>query len=239
MQSETSRLVLNELERCENLSATEIQEFVSRLRQAIRREYQAQAVRLKRQNLSTNLSTELSTELSTNLSTMHKEERSEKENLPPTPPIREKAKKEETLPVGSAARAHARGDVPPLEEALAASPIVGVPLSYIRWWHNEMTARDWTSTDGRSIGRLNWRAVLRAWYLHGDAKEIAAAKELERARAPVCRSSDPKDWILCIERCAHAANGRCRRGITTPPQLQSRPHPPEECSLFSGKEVAR
>ena len=230
MQSETSLLVLNELERCENLSATEIQEFVSRLRQAIRREYQAQAVRLKRQNLST--------ELSTNLSTMRKEERSEKENLPPTPPIREKAKKEETLPVGSAARAHARGDVPSLEEALAASPIVGVPLSYIRWWHNEMTARDWTSTDGRSIGRLNWRAVLRAWYLHGDAKEIAAAKELERARAPVCRSN-PKDWILCIERCAHAANGRCRRGITTPPQLQSRPHPPEECSLFSGKEVAR
>ena len=218
------------MERRESLSATEIQEFVSRLRQAIRREYQAQAVRLKRQNLST--------ELSTNLSTMRKEERSEKENLPPTPPIREKAKKEETLPVGSAARAHARGDVPSLEEALAASPIVGVPLSYIRWWHNEMTARDWTSTDGRSIGRLNWRAVLRAWYLHGDAKEIAAAKELERARAPVCRS-DPKDWILCIERCAHAANGRCRRGITTPPQLQSRPHPPEECSLFSGKEVAR
>ena len=231
MQSETSRLVLNELERCENLSATEIQEFVSRLRQAIRREYQAQAVRLKRQNLSTNLSTELST--------MRKEERSEKENLPPTPPIREKAKKEETLPVGSAARAHARGDVPSLEEALAASPIVGVPLSYIRWWHNEMTARDWTSTDGRSIGRLNWRAVLRAWYLHGDAKEIAAAKELERARAPVCRSSDPKDWILCVERCAHAANGCCQRGITTPPQLQSRPHPPEECRLFSGKEVAR
>ena len=226
MQSETSRLVLNELERCENLSATEIQEFVSRLRQAIRREYQAQAVRLKRQNLSTNLST------------MHKEERTEKENLPPTPPIREKGKKEETLPVGSAARAHARGDVPSLEEALAASPIVGVPLSYIRWWHNEMTARDWTSTDGRSIGRLNWRAVLRAWYLHGDAKEIAAAKELERARAPVCRSN-PKDWILCIERCAHAANGCCRRGITTPPQLQSRPHPPEECRLFSGKEVVR
>ena len=227
MQSETSRLVLNELERCENLSATEIQEFVSRLRQAIRREYQAQAVRLKRQNLSTNLST------------MRKEERSEKENLSPTPPIREKAKKEETLPVGSAARAHARGDVPSLEEALAASPIVGVPLSYIRWWHNEMTARDWTSTDGRSIGRINWRAVLRAWYLHGDAKEIAAAKELERARAPVCRSSNPKDWILCIERCAHAANGCCQRGITTPPQLQSRPHPPEECRLFSGKEVAR
>ena len=227
MQSETSRLVLNELERCENLSATEIQEFVSRLRQAIRREYQAQAVRLKRPNLSTNLST------------LRTEERSEKENLSPTPPIREKAKKEETLPVGSAARAHARGDVPSLEEALAASPIVGVPLSYIRWWHNEMTARDWTWTDGRSIGRLNWRAVLRAWYLHGDAKEIAAAKELERARAPVCRSFDPKDWILCIERCAHAANGRCRRGITTPPQLQSRPHPPEECSLFSGKEVAR
>jgi hypothetical protein len=112
MQSETSRLVLNELERCENLSATEIQEFVSRLRQAIRREYQAQAVRLKRQNLSTNLSTELST----NLSTMHKEERSEKENLPPTPPIREKGKKEEMPPAAATRASRVRGECPSWEQ---------------------------------------------------------------------------------------------------------------------------
>ena len=108
MQSETSRLVLNELERCENLSATEIQEFVSRLRQAIRREYQAQAVRLKRQNLSTNLSTELST--------MHKEERTEKENLPPTPPIREKGKKEEMPPAAATRASRVREDRPSREQ---------------------------------------------------------------------------------------------------------------------------
>ena len=104
MQSETSRLVLNELERCENLSATEIQEFVSRLRQAIRREYQAQAVRLKRQNLSTNLST------------MHKEERTEKENLPPTPPIREKGKKEEMPPAAATRASRVRGECPSWEQ---------------------------------------------------------------------------------------------------------------------------
>ena len=104
MQSETSRLVLNELERCENLSATEIQEFVSRLRQAIRREYQAQAVRLKRQNLSTNLST------------MRKEERTEKENLPPTPPIREKGKKEEMPPAAATRASRVRGECPSWEQ---------------------------------------------------------------------------------------------------------------------------
>ena len=96
------------MERRESLSATEIQEFVSRLRQAIRREYQAQAIRLKRQNLST--------ELSTNLSTMRKEERSEKENLPPTPPIREKGKKEE-MPSAAATRAsRVRGESPSWEQ---------------------------------------------------------------------------------------------------------------------------
>ena len=237
----SSRLILNEMERLESLSGQELKNYISELRDALYHKRKAMNVRefpLREKLNEVTKAVTTVTEAVTEAVMPDKEERSEKENLPPTPPIRETAKKEETLPVGSAARAHARGDVPSLEEALAASPIVGVPLSYIRWWHNEMTARDWTSTDGRSIGRLNWRAVLRAWYLHGDAKEIAAAKELERVRAPVCRSN-PKDWILCIERCAYAANGCCRRGITTPPQLQSRPHPPEECRLFSGKEVAR
>ena len=239
---ETIPEILAELYQEQALEKGQILNYANRLSLSWKREKDAARSRLYRLNKKSGVTDSVTQNVTQDVTesvTPYKEERTEKENLPPTPPIREKAKKEETLPVGSAARAHARGDVPSLEEALAASPIVGVPLSYIRWWHNEMTARDWTSTDGRSIGRLNWRAVLRAWYLHGDAKEIAAAKELERARAPVCRSSNPKDWILCIERCAHAANGCCQRGITTPPQLQSRPHPPEECRLFSGKEVAR
>ena len=92
------------MERCESLSATEIQEFVSRLRQAIRREYQAQTVRLKRQNLSTELST------------MRKEERSEKENLPPTPPIREKGTKEEMPPAAATRASRVRGECPSWEQ---------------------------------------------------------------------------------------------------------------------------
>jgi hypothetical protein len=76
-----------------------------------------------------------------NLSPSTKEERSEKENLPPTPPIREKGKKEENAhPSGvRAARAHAREDVPDLSTVLA--PKTGVSEEYAKWWHSEMTSK--------------------------------------------------------------------------------------------------
>jgi hypothetical protein len=192
MQSESSRLVLNELERCENLSATEIQEFVSRLRQAIRREYQAQAVRLKRQNLST--------ELSTNLSTIRKEERSEKENLPPTPPIREKAKKEENAsPIGSAAarasvhmRVREANQIPTWEMVVsrAKSTIGCNNIAWLREWFNEMNCAAWCDGDGNPIH--NWgRALGIAWrYKDVDAArrdpsrfQKPVDKELEEAQA--------------------------------------------------------
>lgn len=160
MQSETSRLVLNELERRESLTATEIQEFVSRLRQAIRREYQAQAVRLKRQNLSTNLSTELST----NLSTMHKEERTEKENLPPTPPIREKGKKEEMPPAAATRASRVRGECPSWEQVKerAEVSLKCRDFDWLREWFAEQECSAWHDGNGNPI--RNWgRALAIAW----------------------------------------------------------------------------
>ena len=159
MQSETSRLVLNELERCENLSATEIQEFVSRLRQAIRREYQAQAVRLKRQNLSTNLST------------MRKEERSEKENLPPTPPIREKGKKEEMPPAAATRASRVRGECPSWEQVKerAEVSLKCRDFDWLREWFAEQECSAWH--DGNGNPMRNWgRALAIAWrYREVDA----------------------------------------------------------------------
>ena len=155
MQNETSRLVLNELERCENLSATEIHEFVSRLRQAIRREYQAQAVRLKRQNLST----------------MRKEERSEKENLPPTPPIREKGKKEEMPPAAATRASRVRGECPSWEQVKerAEVSLKCRDFDWLREWFAEQECSAWH--DGNGNPMRNWgRALAIAWrYREVDA----------------------------------------------------------------------
>ena len=142
------------MERRESLSATEIQEFVSRLRQAIRREYQAQAVRLKRENLSTNLSTELST----NLSTMRKEERSEKENLPPTPPIREKAKKEEMPPAAATRASRVRGECPSWEQVKERAEVSSKcrDFDWLREWFAEQECSAWH--DGNGNPMRNWES---------------------------------------------------------------------------------
>ena len=47
---------------------------------------------------------------------MRKEERSEKENLPPTPPIREKGKKEEMPPAAATRASRVRGECPSWEQ---------------------------------------------------------------------------------------------------------------------------
>ena len=164
MQKETSRLVLNELERRESLTPSEIQDFVNRLRQAIRREYQAQAIRLKRQNLSTNLSTKLSTELSTNLSTKRKEERSEKENLPPTPPIREKGKKEEMPPAAATRASRVCGECPSWEQVKerAEVSLKCRDFDWLREWFAEQECSAWH--DGNGNPMRNWgRALAIAW----------------------------------------------------------------------------
>ena len=177
MQSETSRLVLNELERRESLTATEIQEFVSRLRQAIRREYQAQAVRLKRQNLST--------ELSTNLSTMRKEERTEKENLPPTPPIREKGKKEEMPPAAATRASRVRGECPSWEQVKerAEVSLKCRDFDWLREWFAEQECSAWH--DGNGNPMRNWgRALAIAWrYREVDAARRDPERRFADGRA--------------------------------------------------------
>lgn len=173
MQKETSRLVLNELERRVSLTSSEIQDFVNRLRQAIRREYQAQAVRLKRQNLSTNLST------------MRNEERSEKENLPPTPPIREKGKKEEMPPAAATRASRVRGECPSWEQVKerAEVSLKCRDFDWLREWFAEQECSAWH--DGNGNPMRNWgRALAIAWrYREVDAARRDPERRFADGRA--------------------------------------------------------
>ena len=104
-----------------SLDRGHILNYSNRLSAAWRREKDAVRSRIYRFNQKpsvTNTVTETVTNTVTDGVTQQKEERITKENLPPTPPIREKNKKEENAhPSGvRAARAHAREDVPDLAE---------------------------------------------------------------------------------------------------------------------------
>ena len=238
----SSRLILNEMERLASLSGDELKSYISELRAALRREYQAHNKRLHRLYPQ---GENLSPKVSPNLSPFTKEERREKENLPPTPPIREKAKKEENAhPSGvRAARALAREDVPDLATVLALAPNTGVSDEYARWWHSEMTARDWTSPNGSRITLANWRSVMRAWYLRRNDAEVDAAKRMAIRLIlprPTKMSGYPlAAWDLCRERCANCGKSGCKVGIPTPPPSENPPRPPEECHKFAriGKEA--
>ena len=245
----SSRLILNEMERLASLSGDELKSYIRELRTALRREYKAHNKRIHRlypqgENLSPELSPKLSPIVSPNLSPSTKEEKSEKENFPPTPPLREKAKKEENAhPSGvRAARALAREDVPDLATVLALAPETGVSEDYARWWHSEMTARDWTSPNGSRITLANWRSVMRAWYLRRNDAEVDAAKRMA-IRLILPPFSKPKysieAWELCRERCTNCGKKGCKVGIPTPPPSENPPRPPEECHKFVriGKEA--
>lgn len=233
----SSRLILNEMERLASLSGDELKSYISELRAAISRERKAMNVREFR--LREKLKTVTETV------TSDKEERSEKENLPPTPPLREKAKKEENAhPSGvRAARAHAREDVPDLATVLALAPATGVIDEYARWWHSEMTARDWTMPNGSRITLANWRSVMRTWYLRRNDAEVDAAKRMAIRLIlprPTKKSGYPLEaWDLCRERCANCGETGCKLGIITPPPSENPPRPPEECHKFLriGKEA--
>ena len=99
----SSRLILNEMERLESLSGRELQNYISELRDALYHERKAMNVREFRLREKLNEVTKAVTETVT----QQKEEKSEKENLPPTPPIKEKGKKEE-MPPAAATRASLR-----------------------------------------------------------------------------------------------------------------------------------
>ena len=120
----SSRLILNEIERLASLSGDELKSYISELRAALRREHKAHDTRLRRLYNKPS-STQTATETATQIATSTKEERSEKENLPPTPPIREKGKKEETLTYVSVPRSRAHAHTQ------------GMPHSPERRWRDE------------------------------------------------------------------------------------------------------
>ena len=94
---ETIPEIIAELEQVQALDRSQILEYRKRLSDAWRREKDATRSRVYRLNKKsrtlntvTNTVTESVTNTVTNTVTQDKEERTEKENLPPTPPIREK-----------------------------------------------------------------------------------------------------------------------------------------------------
>ena len=222
-----------------SLDRGHILNYSNRLSAAWRREKDAVRSRIYRFNQKPSV-----TNTVTDGVTQPKEKRITKENLPPTPPIREKNKKEENAhPSGvRAARAHAREDVPDLATVLSLAPETGVSEEYARWWHSEMTARDWTSPNGSRITLANWRSVMRAWYLRRNDAEVDAAKRMA-IRLILPPISKPKysieAWDLCRERCANCGKSGCKVGIATPPPSENPPRPPEECHKFIriGKEA--
>ena len=125
------------------------------------------------------------------------------------------------------------GDVPSLQETVAvATGSMGVSEEFARWWHGEMTARDWTNTDGTTIGRRNWRPVLKAWWNNRRDGEMREINEAARASKERERVYSPADWGLCRERCAKCGEHGCTAGAKVPPQFWTPPQQPEQCPRF-------
>ena len=125
------------------------------------------------------------------LTTQQKEERSEKENLPPTPPLREKGKKEENAsPIGSAvarASVHARvreANVIPTWEMILSRAKTTIGCNNIAWlreWFNEMNCANWCDGDGNPIH--NWGRALGIAWRYKDVD--AARRDPSRFQKPV------------------------------------------------------
>lgn len=124
-----------------------------------------------------------------------------------------------------------RGDIPELKTVVTvATTAMGVPEYYARWWYAEMMARDWTDTQGRMIGNRNWRSVLKSWYNRAKPDELARIESEAKAAKKSAPNVEPKDWVLCAERCANYRKGfKCAAGCKIPPPKTANPHPPEEC----------
>ena len=184
----SSRLILNEMERLASLSGDELKSYISELRAALRREYQAHNKRLHRLYPQ---GENLSPKVSPNLSPSTKEERITKENLPPTPPIREKNKKEENAsPIGSAAarasvqaRVREANVIPTWEMVLTrAKTTIGCNnIAWLKEWFNEMNCANWCDGDGNPIH--NWGRALGIAWRYKDVD--AARRDPSRFQKPV------------------------------------------------------
>ena len=168
----SSRLILNEMERLGSLSGDELKNYISELRAALRREYKALYCRVHRlYSEGQKLSSEVSSEMSSEMSSSDKEERTEKENLPPTPPIREKGKKEEMPPAAATRASRVRGECPSWEQGKerAEVSLKCRDFDWLREWFAEQECSAWH--DGNGNPMRNWgRALAIAWrYREVDA----------------------------------------------------------------------
>jgi hypothetical protein len=125
-----------------------------------------------------------------------------------------------------------RVGIPTEKTVLAAVTAMGVTEAFARWWYREMTARDWTNTNGSRITNLNWRPTLKAWFNRAKPEELAECGRQEAKRRETTRHFAAEDWALCAERCARFRDGRCTAGAKVPPNCQKPPMPPEECKGF-------
>ena len=137
------------------------------------------------------ISPEVSREMKDTSPLITKEERITKENLPPTPPIREKGKKEENAsPIGSAAarasvlsRVREANQIPTWEMVVTrAKTTIGCNnIAWLREWFNEMNCANWCDGDGNPIH--NWGRALGIAWRYKDVD--AARRDPSRFQKPV------------------------------------------------------
>ena len=178
----SSRLILNEMERLGSLSGDELKNYISELRAALRREYKALYCRVHRLYSE---GQKLSSEVSSEMSSSDKEERTEKENLPPTPPIREKGKKEEMPPAAATRASRVRGESPSWEQVKerAEVSLKCRDFDWLREWFAEQECSAWH--DGNGNPMRNWgRALAIAWrYREVDAARRDPERRFADGRA--------------------------------------------------------
>jgi hypothetical protein len=113
---ETIPEIIAELEQEQALERNQILEYRKRISEAWRREKVRVNVQTFRAKKRSSVITDVITPMITSVITSDKEERTEKENLPPTPPIREKGKKEEMPPAAATRASRVRGECPSWEQ---------------------------------------------------------------------------------------------------------------------------
>jgi hypothetical protein len=113
---ETIPEIIAELAQAQALERNQILEYRKRISEAWRREKVRVNVQTFRAKKRSSVITDVITPMITSVITSDKEERTEKENLPPTPPIREKGKKEEMPPAAATRASRVREDRPSWEQ---------------------------------------------------------------------------------------------------------------------------
>ena len=168
---ETIPEIIAELEQVQALDRNQILEYRKRISEAWRREKVRVNVQTFRAQKRSSVITDVITPMITSVITSDKEERTEKENLPPTPPIREKGKKEEMPPAAATRASRVRGECPSWEQVKerAEVSLKCRDFDWLREWFAEQECSAWH--DGNGNPMRNWgRALAIAWrYREVDA----------------------------------------------------------------------